>query len=562
MSNNEENKSYVLELLSNVLEISKQKTESGKYKITGIKTQFKSNNDKVTVIGNIAVINIDNFIYEYVNRNKDTQFITADEIDYNPDDFEFPVNIDVTKIGYTFIITGLDPRMYSVDNKCVVGCSPETYYPTTLRHHGFYGFNENHRFMVKLPKDEVKYVDDFNPVFSDLARAVEFRNELYKQNKHKYKDFIKNDITIHYFDAMSDGVDNKDLIEYDHLLSFVKINKNTLSLPLDIGNYEFYDNGIWLHPEGKNNGIVDSPDRYYHKELYEIDGKTYQADFLGVARDNEFIPRGLLAEFLSQNQHVTKVSEGKCLFIDNLVDDFIRFIRDYSGYRNLAEKAYAIQDMLRDGALSNKMIAYNLNNGISDIVNDNSKFMLLENDNQDNTDGFYLAPNRMSSYIKPVLPSNGSKNKPIGKLYTVDKSIDLPKGEYVLFHYIYFKSTLAMLEGDCTYEYFPLRLLVKFSEIDKYLIATENNKNTFFNDSNLIYCNETCGVERPMFNYLTKDEILTFDKVKIVTESDLNKHKIFKIAEGIYGRTDEFYSFTDCSYSSNGLEPFTEYLPK
>ena len=44
------------------------------------------------------------------------------------------------------------------------------------------------------------------------------------------------------------------------------------------------------------------------------------------------------------------------------------FIRDYSGYRNLAEKAYAIQDMLRDGALSNKMIAYNLNNGISDIV--------------------------------------------------------------------------------------------------------------------------------------------------------------------------------------------------
>ena len=42
-----------------------------------------------------------------------------------------------------------------------------------------------------------------------------------------------------------------------------------------------------------------------------------------------------------------------------------------------------------------------------------------------------------------------------------------------LFHDIYFKSTLAMLEGDCTYEYFPLRLLVKFSEIDKYLIATE-----------------------------------------------------------------------------------------
>lgn len=171
MSNNKENKSHVLELLSNVLEISEQKTESGKYKVTGIKTCYKSDNDKVTVIGNIAVIDIDNYAYEYI----DTQFLTSDEIGYNPDDFEFPANIDVTKIGYTFIITGLDPRMYSVDNKCVVGCSPVSYYPTILRHHGFYGFNENHRFMVKLPKDEVKYVDDFNPVFSDLARAVEFR---------------------------------------------------------------------------------------------------------------------------------------------------------------------------------------------------------------------------------------------------------------------------------------------------------------------------------------------------------------------------------------------------
>lgn len=558
MSNNKENKSHVLELLSNVLEISEQKTESGKYKVTGIKTCYKSDNDKVTVIGNIAVIDIDNYAYEYI----DTQFLTSDEIGYNPDDFEFPANIDVTKIGYTFIITGLDPRMYSVDNKCVVGCSPVSYYPTTLRHHGFYGFNENHRFMVKLPKDEVKHIDDFNPVFSDLARAVEFRNELYKQNKHRYKDFIKNDITIHYFDAMSDGVDNKDLIEYDQLLSFIKINKNTLSLPLDIGNYESYHNGIWLHPEGKNNGIVDSPDRYYHKELYEIDGKTYQADFLGVARDNEFIPRGLLAEFLSQNQHVTKVSEGKCLFIDNLVDGFIRFIRDYSGYRNLAEKAYAIQDMLRDGALSNKMIAYRLNTGISDIVNDNTSFMLLENDNQDNTDGFYIAPNRMSSYLKPVFPSKNSKNKSIGRVLEVSESINLPKGEYVLFNGIYFRNTLVKIESSYTYRYFPLQLVVRYSEIDEYLIATDENKDTFFNDSNLIYCDETCGVERPMFNYLTKDEILTFDKVKIVTESDLNKHKIFKIAEGIYGRTDELYSFTDCRYVNIELEPFYEYLPK
>ena len=413
--------------------------------------------------------------------------------------------------------------------------------------------------MVKLPKDEAKYVDDFNPVFSDLARAVEFRNELYKQNKHRYKDFIKNDITIHYFDAMSDGIDNKDLIEFDHLLSFVKINKNTFSLPLDIGNYESYHNGIWLHPEGKNNGIVDSPDRYYHKELYEIGGKIYQADFLTIKRDKEFIPRGLLAEFLSQNRHITKVSEcaGKCLFVDNLVDDFIKFIRNYNGYRNIAEKVYVIQDMLRDGALSNKMIAYNLNTGISDIVNDNSKFMLLENDNQDNTDGFYLAPNRMSSYIKPVLPSNGSKNKPIGKLYTVHKSIDLPKGEYVLFHDIYFKSTLAMLEGDCTYEYFPLRLLVKFSEIDKYLIATEENKDTFFNDGNLVYCNEICGVEKPAFNSFTKDEILTYGEVSTITEDEVGKGRVFKIAEGIYGCVHKVY----LSQNGDELKPFTEYLP-
>lgn len=554
MSDNYDNKSFVFEILSNVFEISKQKTESGKYKVTGIKTSYKSNNRKVTAIGNIAVI--DNTVQDTDSE----EYIDPNSIEYNPEDFEFPTNIDVTKIDHKFIITGLDPRMYSVDNKCVVGCSPETYYPTTLRRYGFYSFSGNHRFMVKLPKDEVKHVDDFNPVFSDLSRAVEFRNELYKQNKHKYKDFIKNDITIHYFDAMSDGVDNKDLIEFDHLLSFIKINKNTFSLPLDIGNYESYHNGIWLHPEGKNNGIVDSPDRYYHKELYEIDGKIYQADFLTIKRDKKFIPRGLLAEFLSQNRHITKVSEcaGKCLFVDNLVDDFIKFIRGYNGYRNIAEKAYIIQDMLRDGALSNKMIAYNLNTGISDIVNDNSKFMLLENDNQDNTDGFYLAPNRMSSYIKPVLPSNGSKNKPIGKLYTVDKSIDLPKGEYVLFHDIYFKSTLAMLEGDCTYEYFPLRLLVKYSEIDEYLIATEENKDTFFNDGNLVYCNEICGVEKPAFNYFTKDEILTYGEVSTITEDEVGKGRVFKIAEGIYGCVHKVY----LSQNGDELKPFTEYLPK
>lgn len=83
-----------------------------------------------------------------------------------------------------------------------------------------------------------------------------------------------------------------------------------------------------------------------------------------------------------------------------------------------------------------------------------------------------------------------------------------------------------------------------------------------FPDSNLIYCDKTCGIENIMFNHFSVDEILTFDKVKIVTEADLNKHKIFKIAEGIYGCVDELYSFTDCSYSNNPLEPFYEYLPK
>lgn len=188
--------------------------------------------------------------------------------------------------------------------------------------------------------------------------------------------------------------------------------------------------------------------------------------------------------------------------------------------------------------------------------------MLLENDNQDNTDGFYIAPNRMSSYLKPVFPSKNSKNKSIGRVLEVSESINLPKGEYVLFNGIYFRNTLVKIESSYTYRYFPLQLVVRYSEIDEYLIATDENKDTFFNDSNLIYCDETCGVERPMFNYLTKDEILTFDKVKIVTESDLNKHKIFKIAEGIYGRTDELYSFTDCRYVNIELKPFYEYLPK
>lgn len=562
-----DNKSLVVEILSNVFDIVKEVQENNgykTYKITGIKTQFKSNNDKVTAIGNIAVINIDNFIYEYVNRNEDTQFITADEIEYNPDDFDLPVKYTITKISDVFIITGLDTRMYSVDNKCVVDCPPEAYYPNTLRHHGIYSHNSNHRFLVQLPRGDIYTPNDFYPVFTDLGVAVEFRNVLYKYNKHKYKNILQNEIPIYYFDAMNDKLDNKDLLEYSDRVSFIKGKAigRVCDAPLDIGNHEFYDNGIWLHPEGKNTGIIDSPDKYYHKDVYKIGDKIYQADFLAIDRKEDFIPRGLLAEFLSKNQHVTKVREGKCLFIDNLFNDFIKFIRDYSGCRILAEKAYKIQDMLRDGALSNKMITYQLNLGISNIVNDNTSFMLLENDNRDNNDGFYLAPNRMSSYLKPVFPTKGSKNKSIGNVFEVSESINLSKGEYVLFNGIYFRSTLVKIEDSYTYRYFPLQLVVKYSEIDKYLIAKENNKDKFFNDNNLIYCNETCGVERIMFNHYTVDDILTFDKVKIVTESDLNKHKIFKIAEGIYGRTDEFYSFTDCSYSSNELTPFYEYLPK
>ena len=563
MSNN---KSHVLELLSNVFEISEQKTESGKYKVTGIKTSYKSNNDKVTVIGNIAVINISNFIYDYVNRVEDTEFLTVDEIGYNPDDFELPPNYTITKIDDVFIITGLDTRMYSVDNKCIVGYPPETYYPNTLRHYGIYSHNSNHRFLVQLPKEDFYTPNDFNPVFTDLGLAVKFRNELYKQNKHKYKNILQNEIPIYYFDAMNDALNNKNLLEYSDRLSFINFImapiKGVTSEPLHIGGNESYDNGIWLHPEGKNTGIEDMPDKFYHREVYEIEGKLYQADFLTIDRNEDFIPRGLLAEFLSKNRHVAKVSMDECLFIDNLVNDFIKFIRDYSGCRILAEKAYKIQDMLRAGALSDKMIAYQLNLGISNIVNDNTSFMLLENDNQDNNDGFYIAPNLMSSYLEPVIPSLGSKNKPIGRVIEASKSINLSEGEYVLFNGIYFRNTLVKIEGAYRYSYFPLQLVVKYSEIDKYLIATEENKDTFFNDNNLIYCNKTCGVERPFFNHRTVDDILTFDKVKIVTEADLNKHKIFKIAEGIYGCVDELYSFTNCSYSDNELSPFFEYVPK
>lgn len=551
MSNKNDNKSLVVKILSNVLDI---KEESGKYKVTGIKTSYKSDNRKVTVIGNIAVIDIT------VPDSGNEEYIDPDNVKYNPEDFELPVDIDVTQIGYMFIITGLDPRMYSVDNKSVVGHSPETYYPYVLRHHGLHGFSKNHRFMVRLPYHEVKDKDVFSPVFSSLDTAVGFRNELHKQNKHRYGLYPKKEIAIYYFDAMSDRINDNDLIEFDHMLSFIKSN-SVPTTPLDIGNYEFYYDGIWLHPEGKNTGIVDSPDKYYHKEIYEIEGKIYQADFLTIERNKLIIPRGLLAEFLKSNHHVKKVGFGECLPINYLIDDFIKFIRNYVGCRSLAEKAYEIQDMLRDGALSNKLIAYHLNIGISEFVNEQSTFILLDNDRDKDNDGFYIVPNCMSSHIKPMLPpKNGGDS--IGTVFEPNESIELPKGEYVLFKNVYFKRTLAKRGGAYTYTYHPLELLVKYSSIGKYLAnKSDENKDVIFPDNKLVYCNKICGVETPMFNYNTVDEVLSYTNVVIGNEDSFKDNRIYKIAEGIYGCVEDRYEFTDSEPADNPLKPFDEYFP-
>lgn len=558
MSNNYDNEAFVLEILHSVLAISEEKV-SGVYKVSGIKTSFKSNNRAVTVIGNIAVIDITAYSSDH------EYYVDPDSVKYNPDDFELPVGIDVTQIGYMFIITGLDDRMYSVDNKSVVGHSPETFYPNILRHHGIHGFSKNHRFMVKLPESEVKNKVDFNPVFSSLDTAVGFRSALYKQNKHKYSMYLEKEIPIYYFDAMSDKINDEDLIEFDHMLSFLKGSDGVSTIPLDIGDHEFYYDGIWLHPEGMNDGIMDSPDKYYHKEVYEIEGKIYQADFLTVKRNEYIIPRGLLAEFLKSNHHVTKVIKGECLFINSLVGYFINFIRDFTGCRSLAEKAYKIQDMLRDGALSSKLLAYHLNLGISDIVNDHGAFTILDNDTRKDNDGFYLVPNCMSSYVRPMLPSEGNNDRSVGKVFEPHEAIQLPEGEYVLFKNIYFKRALAKTEGSYVYRYYPLELMVKYSEIGKYLAnSSDENKDTIFPDNKLIYCNKTCGVETPMFNYNTIDEVLTYTDVVTGSESSFKNTSthIYKIAEGIYGRTDIKYEFTDSTDVDNPLEPFYEYLPK
>jgi hypothetical protein len=67
-----------------------------------------------------------------------------------------------------------------------------------------------------------------------------------------------------------------------------------------------------------------------------------------------------------------------------------------------------------------------------------------------------------------------------------------------------------------------------------------------------------------VFNYNTVDEVLTYTDVVTGSESSFKNTstQIFKIAEGIYGRTDIKYEFTDSTDVNNPLEPFYEYLPK
>jgi hypothetical protein len=217
------------------------------------------------------------------------------------------------------------------------------------------------------------------------------------------------------------------------------------------------------------------------------------------------------------------------------------------------------------GALSSKLLAYHLNLGISDIVNDHGAFTILDNDTREDNDGFYLVPNSMSSYVRPMLPSEGNNDRSVGKVFEPHEAIQLPEGEYVLFKNVYFKRTLAKTEGSYVYRYYPLELMVKYSEIGKYLAnSSDENKDTIFPDNKLIYCNNRCGVETPMFNYNTVDEVLTYTDVVTGSESSFKNTSthIYKIAEGIYGRTDIKYEFTDSTDDNNPLEPFYEYLPR
>ena len=219
---------------------------------------------------------------------------------------------------------------------------------------------------------------------------------------------------------------------------------------------------------------------------------------------------------------------------------------------NLREECYFIKVEKNESGL--KIPSFKSCSEVFLTAEDCEKYLKEAFENGVDTSGIYFSKldlNRgdVRGYFKDIST---------GKLYTVDKSIDLPKGEYILFSDIYFKNTLVMFDGKYEYEYFPLRLLVEYSEIDKYLIATEENKGTVFNDSNLIYCDDRCGVERPMFNSLSKDEILTYGDVSTITEDEVEKSHVFKIAEGIYGCVNKLY----LSHNGDKLKPFTEYLPK
>lgn len=59
----------------------------------------------------------------------------------------------------------------------------------------------------------------------------------------------------------------------------------------------------------------------------------------------------------------------------------------------------------------------------------------------------------------------------------------------------------------------------------------------------------------------TVDEILSYTDIVIDTELNFVDDCVYKIAEGIYGRADTRYKFTDSDFTDNPLEPFYEYLP-
>lgn len=59
----------------------------------------------------------------------------------------------------------------------------------------------------------------------------------------------------------------------------------------------------------------------------------------------------------------------------------------------------------------------------------------------------------------------------------------------------------------------------------------------------------------------TVDEILSYSGYEIVSNTDLDNSRTFKVAEGIYGFGTMVYEFTDSKPGDNPLEPFYEYIP-